>query len=451
MSAKLKFLLPLLLCLIIFPAHTMIKTGFQAPVYDARGYIHQSEELKVFPKEIEAGNTIIFPPFYPGFLKFFSSNNSDLKEALNCYKLDGNNCNIKELWPIYTAQMLMLAVGIYLIFLGLYFLTGQYGLSLFAMILVLGFGKLNVYGTWLITEAMVFTFFFAFMAAYCYILTRDAKIWHYMLMGVAIAGAALTRPSYMYLIYALVPFLPFYMVAVRKLRPRDAIKNTAAFILSICIIIGPWILRNYYYYDFASVSVGYGSYILSERVAYNEMTWTEWAVSFIYWLPDFGDKLASALFSEEFYQRLNFESPTGFYLIGNTEFRNEIYSLASTEAERRAILLNDYIFQDLFKHIMVTFTMVCRGMWTGKYFGLVGFVFLVPGILILRHRVRFATLCAFAVPFYFMLGLNAFVSVSIPRYNMPMQMFYALFIAAVFYYAVSKKWRQSLTSGTQDH
>ena len=241
------------------------------------------------------------------------------------------------------------------------------------------------------------------------------------------------------------------MVAVRKLRPRDAIKNTAAFILSICIIIGPWILRNYYYYDFASVSVGYGSYILSERVAYNEMTWTEWAVSFIYWLPDFGDKLASALFSEEFYQRLNFESPTGFYLIGNTEFRNEIYSLGATEAERRAILLNDYIFQDLFKHIMVTFTMVCRGMWTGKYFGLVGFVFLVPGILILRHRVRFATLFAFAVPFYFMLGLNAFVSVSIPRYNMPMQMFYALFIAAVFYYAVSKKWRQSLTSGTQDH
>lgn len=440
----LKLLLPLLLCLIVFPLQTMQKFGYQPPILDARGYIHQAEAFAVIPSEEVKAQGIVFAPLYPAFLRGMMELDEEIRTSLHCFGIDRTDCDLEVLAPIYMVQMGLLAVSIFFVFLALYYLSGEYWLSFFAMGLVLGLGKLNVYGTWLITETFAFSFFFAFMAMYTYVLTRPARAVHFVLMGVALAGATLTRPSYMYLFYAMVPLLPLYYLIVKQDTLWDVIKKTVPFFLAFGLVTGPWIFRNYYYYDSASVSAGYGAFILAQRVAYNLMTWMEWSASFFYWMPDFGDKLVASLFSEENYRRLKFDTEDGFYLYGNNVFRQEVFAMAATEEGRMSILMNQYVLGDWFKHVMVTLAMVTRGMWTAKYFGLVGFVALIPAIYMLRHRIHWGTMLAFAFPLYFMLGLNAFVSVSIPRYNMPLLMFYALAVATVVFYLSSKTWRRKI-------
>lgn len=433
-NSSLKWLIPILLCAIIIPFQSY-KRGYQIPIYDARGYASEAGTLAIFPSDeyVKAHQDgIVFPPMYPLFLKTVASFSDAAKDSLACYAKGLKTCELDDLAPVFDSQIILMTGTLFLIFLSMYFLSGSFNISIFGLLLVLFLGKLNIYAVWLITETVAFFFFFIFIAAFAYVVSRPSRGLAYFIMGLGLAGASLTRPSYLYLCYFLVLTLPFYLLFFKKETVAGALKNTSFLVVTLVLFIGPWIFRNYYYFDVANVSAGYGSFILAERVSYNLMTWGEYIASFIYWLPDFGDTLAAALFPHSQYARLEFDTPDGFYLYGNTVFRQEIYAMADTEAARMSLLLKDYVLADLFKHVMVTFTMVFRGMWVAKYFGLVGAALSIPAFLILKRSVGGWPIFYFILPFFFMLGLNAFVSVSIPRYNMPMVCIFGLAGAVVF-------------------
>ena len=190
-------------------------------------------------------------------------------------------------------------------------------------------------------------------------------------------------------------------------------------------------MRNYVEFGSYTLTQGYDSFILVQRLAYNMMSWQEWGVSFVYWLPDFGDSLAKSLFDESLYIKLSWYDPTSYYTVGNSTFREETLLAAGGEEQHFAYLLNHYLFGDLFKHIMVTFPIILRGMWTGKYIGLFGFLFLVPILIHLWRKGSVLDFLLYMFPVVFILGLNGFVSVNVVRYNEPLIVIFAVVWAYV--------------------
>ncbi|WP_417452913.1 hypothetical protein [Kiloniella sp.] len=425
------YLFPFIFCLLILTIQA-IKVGYQEPVFDALSYADRATSFSLVPLENKRDG-IIVAPLYPGFLSLMMSVDPEVNKAIRCYSDRKGGCDVSGLTSVYAVQTVLIAVVVYFCYLACLFLTKRFWLSLAAMMLVLFAGRMSEYSTWLITESWAFFGFISFAVCLAYALKVKDNLCVFLFMGTGLSIAVLTRPSYLYLVYFLILGIPLYWLLIKKEGLKEAVFKTGAFLLPFILFVLPWMLRNYSYYGVFGVSAGYGPHILSERVAYNMMSWAEYAVSFIYWLPDFGDSLSRSLFPVELYQKLGFGHPEGYYKYGNSVMRAEIYRQAATEKERISLLLNGYILPDIVKHIMVTFSLSLRGMWVAKYFGLIGVFALIPGFIQLKKIAGTAPVLFFAFPFFFMVGFNAFVSVSIPRYNVPLVMIYSIAIVLTGY------------------
>jgi len=421
------YIVPLAVCLLVITLQAFA-IGYKVPVADALGYVDRAANFSLIPSGIAQQNGIIFAPLYPGFLNLMMSVDLGVEQAVQCYTAREGGCDVSGLASVYVIQTVLIALEVYFCYLAALFLTKRFWLSLSVMLLVLFAGRMSEYATWLITETWAFLGFISFVTCLAYALKIKDNVVVFLLMGVGLSIAVLTRPSYLYLVYFLILAIPCYWLLIKKEEPKELLFKVGALLLPFILFVLPWMVRNYSYYGVFGVSAGYGPHILSERVAYNMMSWTEYAVSFIYWLPDFGDSLSKSLFSAELYQKLDFGYPDGYYLYGNNVLRSEIYEQAATEKERISLLLNSYILPDIVKHIMVTLSLSLRGMWVAKYFGFVGVLALIPGFIQLKKIAGTAPVLFFAFPFFFMVGFNAFVSVSIPRYNVPLVMVYAIAI-----------------------
>jgi hypothetical protein len=208
-------------------------------------------------------------------------------------------------------------------------------------------------------------------------------------------------------------------------------------VAGIGLVLTPWIIRNYVMFDRAALVEGYGPFILVQRLAYNLMTWKEWAVSFIYWLPDFGDSLAKYWFNEADYSRLSW-GENSFYALGNGAYARDMAAQAQGK-EYLGFLLKDVLWNNIGKHIAVTITLALRGMWTGGYIGLAGFLCLFPCFYILKNQGRALGFIFYSIPLFFMLGAHAFVSVNVIRYNEPLIAVFALSFAVVVVHRLSRR------------
>ncbi len=217
-NSSLKWFIPILLCAIIIPFQSY-KRGYQIPVYDARGYASEAGTLAIFPSDeyVKAHQDgIVFPPMYPLFLKTVASFSDAAKDSLACYAKDLKTCQVNDLAPVFDVQIILMTGTLFLIFLSMYFLSGSFNISVFGLFLVLLLGKMNIYAVWLITETVAFFFFFIFIAAFAFVVSRPSRGLAYFIMGLGLAGASLTRPSYLYLCYFLVLTLPFYLIFFKK-------------------------------------------------------------------------------------------------------------------------------------------------------------------------------------------------------------------------------------------
>lgn len=229
------------------------------------------------------------------------------------------------------------------------------------------------------------------------------------------------RPTFVYLFYLTVAGL---LVAglwaiVRKdggLIGLLVIAAGGALFLYTALVM-PWMMRNHDLFGTFALTGSYGGYILVQRVAYNAMTAREWLASLIFWLPDFGDGLARLFFPSEVLERLGWYSPTSYYVLGNGAWMQEMTAQAGSQEALLGWLLREKVFSGFGWHLIVTLSLTLRGLWVSKYFGLIGFVFWLPSLVqAIRHQC--GLWLVFCAPAVVLLGLQAFVSVSIPRYNL---------------------------------
>lgn len=434
--------LALAVCLIAALFQTLAPP-YTRPVADAMQYAGMAASLaEAMASDWGRVNEILgtfFGPVYPMFAGVLALFDADLARALKCVSRDGAVCDLSGLTGLFVVQAVLAAFTAFFVFLAARRLAGDACIAWLTLAIVLATKCFTHYAGLILTEIPTFFFvgLFAWMLARVLSdpvpLRRDIAV-----AGVALAAAALTRASYVYLLYFMVPVIVLWWRFGRGRAWTDAAAAAACFAAGAAAILAPWWIRNYVGFDLAGISGGYGTRVFVERLPYNLMTWREWAISLIYWLPDFGDGLATALFSEEQVRRLSWYHPDSFYMMGRGQFFLDVRAASGAQDNPLGYLLREYVWRDLGKHLAVTLSLALRGQWVGNYASLIGFILLPACVWILARRGRAGPFLVFCLPPYFMLGLYAFVSVNVVRYNEPLIAVFALSGATVIVHLVTQ-------------
>ncbi len=422
-------------CLVVVLAQALIP-DFRRPVADSMQYADiiatLADQIRHDPGRVNGTLGTFFGPAYPLLAALLAAFDGSLAAALACVAKDGAVCDLGGLTSLFAVQGIVVALTVFFCFLAIRRLAADGWTPWVALAVLLASKSFVNYASLILTETVAFFFVALFAWLFARFLTDPARRSLVLIgMGAALAGATLTRPSYLYLVYFMVPVIVLWGRAGAGYSWRAAAVAGMSFVLGAAAILGPWWLRNYLSFDLPAISGGYGPRVLVERLAYNAMTWKEWGVSFIYWLPDFGDGLASSLFSEDLWKRLTWYGDDSFYMMGRGPFFQEVYKAAQAQPNALGFLLREYVWADLGKHLAVTVALAARGQWVGKYIGLVGFMMLPVCLWLLRRRGKALPFLMFCLPPYFMVGLYAFVSVNVVRYNEPLIAVFALSIATV--------------------
>jgi hypothetical protein len=427
------------LCLAVVLFQTLAPE-FRRPVADAMGYARMAAALGDAMRgdwaQINEHLGTFIGPVYPVFGAAIAAVDGDLLQALKCVSQDGAVCDLSGLTSLFAVQGVFVALTLFLLFLAIRRIVGDVRVAWLALLIMLAAKTFANYASLILTECPTFFLFSLFIWLLARIATDPVPSGRVVFAaGLALAGAALSRPPFLYLFYVMVPVVGLWLVMGRGCSWRRSAAYAALFAVGGGVILMPWVLRNYVFFDLPAVSGGYGTSVMVERLAYNTMSWREWGVSFICWLPDFGDSLARALFPEDLWKRLGWYHPDSFYMMGRGPFSVELRAAAAAQENALGYLLREYVWADLGKHIAVTFSLAMRGQWAGKYVGLTGFVLLPACAWILHRRGRLGPFLLFCLPPYFMLGLYAFVSVSVVRYNEPLIAIFSLSAATVILFA----------------
>ncbi|HPD82300.1 MAG: hypothetical protein R3D88_09345 [Alphaproteobacteria bacterium] len=390
-----------------------------------KGVLTNGTFSETFPEEGKNGEGLFFTPIYPAFLasimKFDQKFYNDASCHINSIGTQSfENCgNYYD--SVIIAQTFLGALTAFFIMLTAFLMTKNLALSWTAFAIGLMSGIYGQYATEIMTEAVLFPLFalanlFIVLGwKYRKSCKRSALMW--FLAGLFLGLTTLTRPAYAYVVYIGIFFIYFLYFLVSKDGFKKSFRFPLILALGFSIITSAWVIRNGIATGEYVISKGYGPYILIQRLAYNDMTWKEWGVSFLYYLPDFGDKLASSIFNEQNYKRFDYGNQNGFFYIGHTTLREKITKEVESADNLMNTAINNYLIPNFTKHTVVTFSMLFNGIWIGKYWALITFpMFLFVLWTALKHRWYEFVILAF--PGIFMWGFHAFTSVNVTRYNM---------------------------------
>ena len=366
-------------------------------------------------------------PLYMALVAGVAALDGALAESLACIARAGppDGCP-RAFASLYALHLAMSALAVTCVYaLAQRLLASRMGAAL-AAALVVASGQLSFYARDVMTENLVLPLFLAAMLALLGLAERPS-LTRAAALGLLIGALTLTRPSYLYLFGAVAAGTALLVVwPGRWVGGRRGAGVLAALLLGFALVVLPWMVRNAVQIGAFELAGGrYGPYILAQRVAYNAMSWGEWAIAFVYWFPDFGDDLAEAL-APRHTARLGWGAGS-FYEIGNTRVYDEAFAELSREPGTGHFLRA--ILAEPVKHVAVSAALAWRAIFVSKYWGLAGLA--CSGLLLWRAdgalRARFALLLA---PMAFMVAFHAAVSVSVLRYN--------LFLLAP--YAIAMSW-----------
>jgi len=226
----------------------------------------------------------------------------------------------------------------------------------------------------------------------------------------------LTRPSFV----VLIPGVLLLIAAGSRLldaktRP-SAWKSAAVFVTVVALTIGPWILRNHFSVGKWGLTEEYGSAVLIERFAYNDMTPMEFFTAFPYCTPGLGDLLFDQVYGRDSMHRFMYHTRDSFFHVGRGR-RDMLVS----EHGRLDPLIGDIVREEMrtnwWRHLLVSIPLAWCGMWAGWIVSLI----LIPLFAYASVRTiqkREPVLLLYAAPAIMMLGLHGAVANHYTRYNL---------------------------------
>jgi 4-amino-4-deoxy-L-arabinose transferase-like glycosyltransferase len=407
------------------------------PAADAVGYLNLAYHIHqhgVFPDpgyrptEVpQSGNMVA--PLYPGMLSTLMALDTTFAARAECFLFDfygaPKNCDasvgIEDWGSVLTVHRLLMVLALVLVWVSARVLSPHPVAPWLALGLAASSGVYGSFGQQILTESVTLPLTTAIglclaLALSCKTALHKARA---LVGAAALCGvAALVRPTFSYVFYALILGV-FLTALLHKPSRRMAFRVLMPMVVVYAAAVLPWMNRNDELFGQWALTGRYGGYILAQRVAYNAMDFSQWVASFLFWLPDFGDDLAAVFFSPDVLRPLDWYAADSFYVLGNGDWMRAYEQAAGGREALQGWLLKEKVLGDLGTHLAVTVPLALRGLWVGKYFGLIG-LFCLLWVLISALRYRAWGWWVYCAPALFLVGLQAFVSVSIPRYNLGM-------------------------------
>ncbi len=324
-------------------------------------------------------------------------------EPANCARISG---------PMRLFHAAFLAAGLSFLFLASQRLTGRLWAALLSVLMAVP--ALLVYRRlfgYVMTESLGFMLFGGVAWGVVMVMQRG-RVGMALGCGLLLGLLVLVRPSHIILV-------PCLMVLFAATGLRAGVRRA---ILPACLLLGylavtlPWAARNAVQVGHFGLSQGYGAAVLMERVTYNRMTGREWALGWIYDLPDFGDALARRLAGDAAIARLDWARAGSLYDQG-TQRRAEAFGDYRGMLPSTGEMLREMAADPLW-HGMVTLSFIWRGFWVGQYwmFGVLLALPLAMGAM--RRSISPGAVLAYAALPILMLVAHAGASINQVRYNL---------------------------------
>ena len=373
----------------------------------------------------------VHAPLYPAWVALFMHLDPGIRASLGCI-VDRTNtqtaCSL-DLRLLVAAQLVLAGVFFGAVWLLAFRISGNPWIAWLAA----GFALMSQdplsYANRVLTEALLLPLMGLFTVFL--VLAYQTKRMRWMLAaGASLALAALTRPAYCYLFLVITATLAGGVLVGKR---RLFLTACAAFVLAYGVVVTPWMLRNKLQFDRFALTTGYAGDILAQRVAYDRMGWDELAMAFLYWFPDFGDNIAKAFFPRRYFEKLKWTGDSYYAAVAPALYQRVLVEAKSPDAVLPRLLRTEILAHPV-KHVLVSLPLAWRGVFVRKYWGIVGLICFIIVALRRRDRPDHALLVA-SLPVWFMVAFHALVSVSIPRYNLPLIPLYAYAMAWAAYAA----------------
>lgn len=270
------------------------------------------------------------------------------------------------------------------------------------------------------TEIVALSFACGAIAAGVRGLDRPGWRW-FAVAGICAGCATLTRPAFQAACLA----APIAAVLLARRRDRRFWAGIGAFLLAALVVVLPWVLRNALVLGTPGLTAGYGPQVLVQRLAFDQMTWFEWRLAFLCWMPD-GNGLGDLLFGPGACHRFGWsDTPDTFYEIGNGPLMQSTLAAAGGWDGMTGYMLRQMVWPDLGKYLAVTLPLAWRGAVIAHWWGFL----LAPvcgAATVAALRRRDAAFLMVSLAPWLMLGLAAAVAVNQERYNHLLMLPYAI-------------------------
>jgi 4-amino-4-deoxy-L-arabinose transferase-like glycosyltransferase len=357
---------------------------------------------------------MIRSPLYPIFLAEAAKLDLFFNHSLDCSVQNALSPTCPQRAPLPRAIQLFMTGAVYLMLWRIALrATGSLRVAWLSLVVGLMTAPILIhYAETLMTET--FCLFFTTSATLAGIETVLGRrpVASALISGTMIGMATLTRPNFLYFLPAIalvtIPLIIFYS----KRRRGDTIA-LIAFLAAGLFVISPWIIRNAVVMGDPAMTSKYAQLALTQRVAYDEMDWRQYAVFSVCSLPD-GAGMGSLIVKPNACKKYGYEiTPDTFYGLGSTTILN---SNAVVNGGTSYVVYH-YIIQHPIWHAIVSVPMAMRRLWIDHYWGFVLTIFCFP--LTLRAiRKCDAPMVIVTLPGWFMLAFYALLSADQQRYNL---------------------------------
>ncbi len=245
---------------------------------------------------------------------------------------------------------------------------------------------------------------------------KAERITPYVVAGVLLGLLCLTRPSFIVLVPVIAALCLLHGFRFHPLRLKRKWTHAAVLLLGFAVVVGPWVARNAASVGKFGLTEEYGAATLIERLAFNDMTWREFALAFPHCLPGVGRPTVAHLFGADAMDRFQYDKPASFFAVGRAN------RIALVEKHGRLDpLIGGIVSEELrnngWSYMLVSLPLAWCGLWTAGVWSLA----LIPlfGWALLRAWRRSKPLFAlYSIPPLVMVGLHAAVANHYSRYNL---------------------------------
>jgi hypothetical protein len=188
------------------------------------------------------------------------------------------------------------------------------------------------------------------------------------------------------------------------------------FALAFMCIVAPWMVRNSISLGKFGITKEYGSAVLVERFAYDDMTAQEFFLAFPYCTPGIGDLLFDKINGSDSTHRFMYHTPGSFFHTGR-ERRGALIEQHGQIDPLIGELVRDEMATNWWRYLLVNIPLAWCGMWPG---GIVTLLLLplFAASALQAVRAREPTLIFYTAPAVLMLALHAAVANHYTRYNL---------------------------------